>query len=118
VREPALNLRITDGPNAQSSVPFPQAYVVISSTVAGCTDKYVFNGLRPNGTLPEPGLPFGEYVICADDRNVAGSPATTRYVTHTGVVSRDPGGLPLLGNGDPQLRLRVDHAGGPLGRCT
>ena len=118
VREPAVNVRITEGPNATSAVPFPQAYVVITAK-APCADKYVFNGLNPNGTLPEPGLPFGEYTICADDRNVAASAATTRYVTQTGVVSNDPGGLPLLGTPpEPQLRLRVDHAAGPLGRCN
>jgi Tfp pilus assembly protein PilV len=118
VREPALNLRITDGPNEHSAAPFRQAYVVITSTAPGCSDTYVFDGLRPNGTLPEPGLPFGPYTICADDRNVAASPETTRYVTLSGIVSRDPGGLPLLGDGTPQERLRVDHAGGPLGRCS
>jgi len=118
VREPALNLRITDGPNEHSASPFKDAYVVITSTAPGCSDKYVFDGLRPNGTLPEPGLPFGPYTICADDRKVAASDATTRYATLTGIVSDDPGGLPLLGDGTPQQRLRIDHAAGPLGRCN
>jgi Tfp pilus assembly protein PilV len=118
VREPALNLRITDGPNEHSASPFEDAYVVITSTAPGCSDKYVFKGLRPNGTLPEPGqgLPFGPYTICADNRNVA--PETTRYATLSGIVSNDPGGLPLLGDGTPQARLRVDHTAGPLGRCS
>jgi hypothetical protein len=97
-------------------VPFKDAYVVI--TGQGCDDRYVFDGLKPNGTLPEPGLPFGTYTICADDRNVAPSEAETRYVTQTGVVSNDPGGLPLLGNGEPQLRLRIDHNGTARGLCT
>jgi Tfp pilus assembly protein PilV len=120
VREPALNLRITDGPNENSASPFEDAYVVITSTAPGCSDKYVFNGLRPNGTLPKPGLglPFGPYTICADDRNVADSADETRYVTLSGVVSKDPGGLPLLGDGTPQAHLRVDHIAGPLGRCN
>src|SRR4029079_9195096 len=50
VREPSLNLRITRGPNANSAAPFKDAYVIIRSTE--CSETHVFDGLRPNGTLP------------------------------------------------------------------
>jgi hypothetical protein len=117
VREPAFNLRITRGPNENSAAPFRDAYVVIASTEPGCTDKYVFNGVNPDGTLPEPGLPFGRYSVCADDRNTGVSVANRRFATVAPVVSDKPAGLDTEPNGDPKLKLWVNPSGA-RGYCT
>ncbi|MET0687254.1 MAG: hypothetical protein ABW060_18170 [Solirubrobacteraceae bacterium] len=114
VREPSLNLRITRGPNANSAAPFKDAYVIIRSTE--CSETHVFDGLRPNGTLPEPGLPFGTYTICADDRRTQSS-GNRRKVEAGGVLSNDPGGLPMVGP-DPQLRLWINSSSSTRGQCS
>jgi len=114
VREPALNLRITRGPNVNSAAPFSSAYVIIRSTE--CSETHIFDGLRPNGTLPEPGLPFGTYTICADDRKTQSS-GNRRKVETTGVLSNDPGGLPMVG-ADPQLRLWINSSSSTRGQCS
>ena len=114
VREPALNLRITRGPNQNSAAPFKDAYVIIRSSE--CSETHVFDGLNPNGTLPEPGLPFGTYAICADDRKTQSS-GNRRKVETTGVLSNDPGGLPMIGP-DPQLRLWINSASSARGQCS
>jgi Tfp pilus assembly protein PilV len=107
VREPALNLRVTRGPNQQSFVPLKEAYVVITSASPGCSDRYVFDGVNPNGTLPEPGLPFGEYIVCADDRNVKNMAVPDRRYAKTSVILADkPEGLDHAT--EPKLELWID----------
>jgi Tfp pilus assembly protein PilV len=111
VREPAFNLRVTRGPNQNSAAPLKEAYIVITSTEAGCTDKYIFDGVDPNGTLPEPGLPFGRYRVCADDRNTGVSVSNRRFATVDLVVSDKPAGLDTEANGDPKLKLWINPSG-------
>ena len=117
IREPAFNLRVTRGPNENSATPLKEAYVVITSTEAGCTDKYVFDGVNPNGTLPEPGLPFGRYTVCADDRNTGVNTNNRRFAKVDLVVSDKPAGLDTEANGDPKLKLWVNPSG-VKGYCT
>ncbi len=117
VREPAFNLRVTRGPNANSAAPLKEAYVVVTSTEPGCTDKYVFDGVNSNGTLPEPGLPFGKYTVCADDRNTGVSVSNRRFAKVDLVVSDKPAGLDTEPNGDPKLKLWV-NPNGTKGYCT
>jgi Tfp pilus assembly protein PilV len=111
VREPAFNLRVTRGPNANSAAPLKEAYVVITSAEPGCADKYIFDGVNPNGTLPEPGLPFGKYRICADDRNTGVTVNNRRFATMDLVVSDKPAGLDTETNGDPKTKLWVNPSG-------
>jgi len=119
VREPSLNLRVTRGPNENSAAPLKEGYVVITSAEPGCADRYVFNGLNPNGTLPEPALPFGKYVVCADDRNVPGMTIPNRRFAKADlVVSDKPEGLEHETNGDPKLKLWVYSNNATRGYCT
>jgi Tfp pilus assembly protein PilV len=119
VREPAFNLRVTRGPNVNSAAPFKDAYVVVTSAEPGCTDKFIFDGIDPNGTLPEPGLPFGSYRVCADDRKTVASPADRRYATMDLVVSDKPLGLEFEANGDPKVKLWVNPSSTTTrGSCT
>ena len=111
IREPAFNLRITRGPNENSAAPLKEAYVVITSTEPGCTDKYVFDRENPNGTLPEPGLPFGRYTVCADDRNTGVNVNNRRFAKLDLVVSDKPTGLDVETNGDPKTKLWVNPSG-------
>jgi hypothetical protein len=117
VREPAFNLRVTRGPNENSAAPFKDAYVVITSAEPGCTDKYIFDGVNPNGTLPEPDLPFGRYTVCADDRRTGVTVGNRRYAKLDLVVSDKPQGLDTEANGDPKLKLWV-NPNGTKGYCT
>jgi Tfp pilus assembly protein PilV len=117
VREPAFNLRVTRGPNENSAAPLKEAYVVVTSTEPGCTDKYIFDGVNPNGTLPEPGLPFGRYTVCADDRNTGVTVGNRRFAKMDLVVSDKPEGLDTEANGDPKLKLWV-NPNGTKGYCT
>jgi Tfp pilus assembly protein PilV len=117
VREPAFNLRVTRGPNENSAAPLKDAYVVITSTTPGCTDKYVVDGVNPNGTLPEPGLPFGKYTVCADDRNTGVTINNRRFAKVDLVVSDKPQGLDSEANGDPKLKLWV-NPNGTKGYCV
>jgi Tfp pilus assembly protein PilV len=118
VREPSFNLRVTRGPNENAAVPFKDAYVVITSTEPGCTDKYVFDGVNPNGTLSEPGLPFGRYRVCADDRKTGVTVANRRYANMNLVVSDKPEGLDHEANGDPKVKLWVDDDSATRGYCS
>jgi hypothetical protein len=117
VREPAFNMRVTRGPNQNSAAPFKEAYVVITSTEPGCSDKYIFTAVNPNGTLPEPGLPFGRYTVCADDRNTGVTVGNRRYAKMDLVVSDKPQGLDTEANGDPKLKLWINPSGAK-GYCT
>jgi Tfp pilus assembly protein PilV len=118
VREPSFNLRVTRGANESSAAPLKDAYVVITSTEPGCTDKYTFDGINGNGTLPEPGLPFGRYKVCADDRKTGVSVANRRYALMNLVVSDKPEGLDHEANGDPKLKLWIDPNSATRGYCT
>ena len=118
VREPSFNLRVTRGPNENSAAPLKDAYVVITSTAPCCTDKYVFDGVNPNGTLPEPGLPFGRYTVCADDRKTGVTVSNRRYAKLDLVVSDKPEGLDHETNGDPKLKLWVNPNSTTRGYCT
>jgi Tfp pilus assembly protein PilV len=111
IREPAFNLRITRGPNENSAAPLKEAYVVITSAEPGCADKYVFIGVNPNGTLPEPGLPFGKYIVCADDRNTVANINNSRFAKMDLVVSDKPEGLDTEANGDPKTKLWINQNG-------
>jgi Tfp pilus assembly protein PilV len=120
VREPSFNLRVTRGPNANSAAPFRDGYVVIASADSGCSDRYVFDGLNPNGTLPDSGvgLPFGTYRVCADDRKVVSRTSDRRYVTMDLVVSDKPEGLDHETNGDPKLKLWINSSNATRGFCS
>lgn len=117
VREPAFNLRVTRGPNENSAAPLSSAYVVVTSAEPGCTDKFVFDGVNPNGTLPEPGLPFGKYIVCADDRNAGVTINNRRFAKRDLVVSDKPSGLDTEANGDPKLKLWINPSGAK-GYCS
>ena len=119
VREPSLNLRVTRGPNENSAAPLKEGYVVITSAEPGCGDRYVFDGLNPNGTLAEPDLPFGRYIVCADDRNVKNMTIANRRFTKVNlVVSDKPEGLEHEANGDPKLKLWIFSNNATRGYCT
>ena len=118
VREPAFNLRITRGPNQNSAAPLKEAYVILTPTDSGCADRYIFDGVNPDGTLPEPGLPFGTYTVCADDRNKVTGTANRRFAKMDLVVSHDPAGLGFETNGDPKVKLWVNPNNTTRGYCT
>jgi type II secretory pathway pseudopilin PulG len=63
VRMPALNLQV----KSAAGVVVPNPHIVLKNADTDCT---LYNGPQPSnalGGLANPGLPFGEYVVCADD---------------------------------------------------
>lgn len=111
VREPAMNIKVTRA-NLQSGAPaFPTAHVVIKSTSPGCTDRFEFNALTANGELPEPGLPFGTYSVCADDSALYTNPANARRTT-VNITLNDPAGL------NPQQTVWIKANATAAGKCT
>ncbi len=76
VREPALQFQVTTA-TAGTAV-----HVRARSVDSGCSDVFDWNvttaGSGKSATLPEPGLPFGNYSVCADSggkyKNYASNP--------------------------------------------
>jgi Tfp pilus assembly protein PilV len=107
VREPALNFQVLRGSGSTFN-PYGSANVVITSP--SCNTKYSSNPLNSNGTLQDPGFPFGTYTICADDGS--------RRVTVTGVQNFKSEGLALNADGTPTLKLQINTSSSTSGRCT
>jgi Tfp pilus assembly protein PilV len=83
VREPSLNVLVKRG-----VLPLLNAHVVVTSLV--CGNKFVFK-TDALGNLPEPGLPYGHYKVCADD-STALAPLG-RSLTLPDVDNTDPDGV-------------------------
>ena len=92
--------------------------MILTPTDPGCVDRYIFDGVNSDGTLPEPGLPFGTYTVCADDRNKVTGTANRRFAKMDLVVSNDPAGLGFETNGDPKVKLWVNPSNPTRGYCT
>jgi len=97
VREPALNVRVTQSGSARSG-----ATVFAYPQTTGCTSpaRITVGTTDSNGYLPDPGLPFGSYTVCAEynDRK--------RTVT-TAIANTNPAGtavqtldIPTSGSSD------------------
>jgi hypothetical protein len=85
VRMPALNLEVR---NAAGSAIVPNPHIVLKNADTDCT---AFNGPQLSnavGALANPGLPFGEYIVCADDG------AGHKFQTPTKIADTDPAGTP------------------------
>lgn len=116
VRAPALNVQVTRGTSSATALPYANAHVVITSTGAGCTDSFTFDPLNATGTLPDPpAMPFGEYTVCADDRNSRTNPANTRATILT-LKNDNPDGLPVTGV-VPNQKVWI-NSGGVRGTCV
>ncbi|MCU0312860.1 MAG: hypothetical protein MUC84_02205 [Solirubrobacteraceae bacterium] len=81
VREPAVRIQIL-----RAGSPYPSARVRITPTTPGCGSTFTA-ALNATANLTEPGLPYGDYSICADDG--------TRNVTQT-FQNRTPGGSAVV----------------------
>jgi hypothetical protein len=80
LREPALNILVT-----KNGVALSTARVRITPMSAGCGTVFGAAGLlTAQGQLINPGLPYGDYQVCADDG--------TRKVVSATIQDRAPGG--------------------------
>jgi Tfp pilus assembly protein PilV len=71
VREPATNLRVTRG-GSGSGTNRSGAYIHAYPTGADCnapSNEIVLGPTQSNGVVQYPGLPFGDYELCADWRS-------------------------------------------------
>ena len=86
VREPAVNVRVTRSGSARES-----ATVYAYPQTAGCTNpaRIRMGTTRSDGYLPDPGLPFGSYTLCAEYNS------RKRTVT-TPINNTDPNGTAVL----------------------
>jgi Tfp pilus assembly protein PilV len=112
VREPALNIHVRNRKADGTYVDYPGAYVLIKLTNAGCTaatSTFQFT-TNAQGRLDEPGLPFGTYQVCVDDRNDPSIlPGARRRVTVTGIVNTNPAGLAVNASGVPTRKIDLSY---------
>jgi hypothetical protein len=96
VREPSINLSVRNSSNAVLT----NARVFVTPLDSGCGSTYPMQLTNSSGALPQPGYPFGRYLVCADNgsgnrRQVAtitntapaGTATTTMSLTTTGVCA-------------------------------
>jgi Tfp pilus assembly protein PilV len=87
VPEPALNILVKRG-----SSNYPSARVRITPMTAGCGSVFGGTGLlNSSAKLTNPGLPYGDYQVCADDNNGSSS---RRIISGT-IQNRSPAGTAL-----------------------
>lgn len=111
VRAPALNVQVTRALTQLGAPAYPDAYVIIRSTGAGCNDTFTFNKLNATGTLPDPpAMPFGEYRVCADDRNSRPVGSTNVRATTLTIKNDKPDGLPFTA-GVPTQKVWINPNG-------
>lgn len=97
LRVPALNIQVR-----KAGVPFPTARVRVRPMTAGCGST--FDGpLNSTANLQEPGLPYGDYQVCADDG--------IRRVTTSTIQNRAP-------NGTSTTTITIPTSGGTSGICS
>lgn len=107
VREPAVNIHVRRGGNDfEHGVDWdsPQSGAKVYSTAEGCTETFDVGRLAPGGALPDPGLPFGEYSVCAEEVQ------DRRHAMVTGIRNEDPAGTPVH-------ELFIETSGPRNGRC-
>lgn len=81
--EPALNIQVKRGASN-----YPAARVRITPMTSGCGSVFGGTGLLDaNAKLTNPGLPYGDYKVCADD-------GTRNFTTGT-IQNRSPAGTAL-----------------------
>jgi hypothetical protein len=97
VRLPALNLVVQKSGVPMTAAQLANAHVRITPATPGCGSTFGGSGmLNTAGRLNAPGLPYGDYNVCADDgtrrvstssaiqnRTAAGSPTVTLNITST-----------------------------------
>ncbi len=100
VRLPALNIVVNKGGS-----PLPSANVRVTPVTAGCGSTFTAT-LNASGKLAQPGLPYGDYTVCADD-NLG---ASSRRVTTGTIQNRAPAGTTTS-------TLSIPTSGGTTGPC-
>jgi hypothetical protein len=111
VREPATNLRVTRG-GSGSGTNRSGAYIHAYPTGADCnspSNEIVLGPTQSSGIVQYPGLPFGDYELCADWRSGGSYWKTT---TTTTIQNRIPTGTTT------QTRLSISNNSTANGRCT
>jgi Tfp pilus assembly protein PilV len=111
VREPALNIRVTRATSSTNAPVWTGARVLIKSLDTDCSDRHeVVGGLTATGGLPEPGLPFGRYRVCADDSTVIGDNDDVHRTSVDVTLNNSAGST--------QQNIFIDSNGSSPGRCT
>ncbi len=65
VRVPAINVVVRNSANAILT----NANVLVLPIDSGCSETYPVQKTNSSGAMPNPGFPFGNYYVCADDGN-------------------------------------------------
>jgi hypothetical protein len=86
ILEPATNLRVQRGGSNRSN-----AYIVATPTDESCEGVRITLGpTSSSGTVTQPGLPFGDYSLCAQWT----SSGSTWHSPAVAITNRDPAGAP------------------------
>jgi hypothetical protein len=90
--EPSTYIRVRRGTsNLQGAILY--AY----PTEESCEDVRITMGTtRSDGTVEFPGLPFGDYTLCAEKLETSYSPDRTWHVDGGPIVNHDPAGTPRV----------------------
>jgi hypothetical protein len=108
ILEPATNLLVQRGGSNRSN-----ATIVATPTDESCAGVYVELGpTGSSGVAPIPGLPFGDYSVCAEYR----SSSSWYHSPDVAITNRDPRGAPR-GTGITPTILSIPSSG-TNGRCT
>jgi Tfp pilus assembly protein PilV len=111
VREPATNLRVTRG-GSGSGTSRSGAYIHAYPTGADCNDpsnEIVLGPTLSTGVVQYPGLPFGDYELCADWRSSGSYWKTTSTTTIQNRVAT---------GATTQTRLSISNNSTANGQCT
>jgi hypothetical protein len=65
IRVPAINVVVRNS----SNTILQNAHVLVMTIDSGCTETYPVQNTNASGAMPNPGFPFGNFYVCADDGN-------------------------------------------------
>jgi hypothetical protein len=90
--EPYINVRARRGTTSSNS-NLANAYIIADQVDESCDGERVTLGpTGSSGTVTRPGVPFGDYVLCAQYTDTSFNPDRTWHVVGPTITNRDPAG--------------------------
>ena len=92
--------------------------VLIKSTTSGCSTRTWQPDTVAGGLLADPGLPYGSYSVCVDNRNLGG---TTRHTSTVITPAATPNPIALTGTSSATtyvFNLKTTGTASPTAKCT
>jgi hypothetical protein len=110
--EPYVNLRVRRGTTSSNSNR-SNAYIVADPVDESCDGEQVTLGpTGSSGTVTYPGLPFGDYSLCAQYTDTSFNPDRTWHVVGPTITNRDPAGHSTSTSARVNLIVPTSPSGG------